>query len=241
MIEQAQQMSVKGIREGLLVTAPPDSSFTEMLTQMETELSAKGAFFEGSRVALQIGPRRLSQKEIGQLQRLFTTHNLELWAVLAEDAATRKLVREQDLAIRLAGSNTDLDGNMLEPVQPKPAHPNGTASAANGRHVLLLKETIRSGRSLYHEGDIVIVGDVNAGAEILAAGDVIVWGRLRGLVHAGALGSETAVICALDLSPTQLRIAGHIAISPYEPNRQPQPEIASVKDGQIVAEKWNKQ
>ena len=66
---------------------------------------------------------------------------------------------------------------------------------------------------------------------------MIVWGRLRGVVHAGAGGDEAAVVCALDLAPTQLRIAGQIAVSP-ERRKYPGPEIARIRDGQLIAETW---
>jgi septum site-determining protein MinC len=237
MIEQVQQLSVKGIREGLLITATTVGSFEVMCAQLRDELETKGSFLQGSRVALQVGARPLSKPQILQLQRQFLEFDLELCAIFSDDAETRALIRECDLAIRLAGSQTDLDGNVLIS-QTTPAS-NGQEKA-NGRQVLMIRETLRSGRSIYHEGDVVILGDVNAGAEIMAGGDVLVWGRLRGLVHAGALGDDTAVICALDLNPTQLRIADQIAIAPHEPGRKPQPEQASIKDGQITAERWNK-
>ncbi|MCL4261877.1 MAG: septum site-determining protein MinC [Anaerolineae bacterium] len=238
MIQEAQQLRIKGIREGLLITTSTEGSFGEMCAQVEAELQQKGAFFQGSRVALQVESRPLSKAQILQLQRLFIEHNLELWAILADDAHTRTITRDLDLAIRLAGSQTDLDGNALAQ-SPEPAS-NGQASAPNenGTNVLLLHETIRSGRSILHEGHVVIMGDVNAGAEIIAGGDVLVWGRLRGLVHAGAMGDDTAVICALDLNPTQLRIANQIAIAPHDAGRIPYPEQASIKDGQIIAERW---
>ena len=85
---------------------------------------------------------------------------------------------------------------------------------------------------------MVIIGDVNPGAEVIAGGDVVVWGRLRGVVHAGAEGNEGAVICALDLSPTQLRISGQISIPPQRRGK-PQPEMVRLQDGQVVAEPWN--
>ena len=84
-----------------------------------------------------------------------------------------------------------------------------------------------------------LYGDVNPGAEIIAGGSVIVWGRLRGMVHAGAGGDEKAIVCALDLAPTQLRIAGYISVSPQDKRRKPLPEIASVRQGRIVAEAWS--
>jgi len=87
---------------------------------------------------------------------------------------------------------------------------------------------------------VVIIGDVNAGAEVIAEGDVLVWGALRGTVHAGYPGNEEAVVCALVLAPVQLRI-GKLASRPPEDGAvSPQmPEVASVKNGQIVVESWN--
>jgi septum site-determining protein MinC len=83
------------------------------------------------------------------------------------------------------------------------------------------------------------MGDVNPGAEIVAEGNVIIWGRLRGMVHAGAKGNAKAVICALDLSPTQLRIAEEVS-APLVPQDHPRPEIVRInKDGQLQAELWS--
>ena len=81
------------------------------------------------------------------------------------------------------------------------------------------------------------MGDVNPGAEVIAGGNVLVWGKLRGMVHAGALGDSEAVVCALVLAPTQLRINNKIAISPAE-GRKKHPEMALVRDGKVVAEPW---
>jgi len=66
---------------------------------------------------------------------------------------------------------------------------------------------------------------------------VIVWGRLRGTVHAGAQGDQDAVVCALDLSPTQLRIADQISITPPQ-RRKPKPEMARLNKNKVVAEPW---
>jgi septum site-determining protein MinC len=86
---------------------------------------------------------------------------------------------------------------------------------------------------------VVVFGDVNPGAEIIAEGNVIIWGRLRGMVHAGAKGNRNAVICALDLSPTQLRIAEEVS-AVLKPREDPAPEIARInKDGKLQAEFWS--
>ncbi len=103
---------------------------------------------------------------------------------------------------------------------------------------MLVHRTLRSGFKISYAGHVVVVGDVNPGAEIIAGGNVVVWGRLKGVVHAGAQGDEEAVVCALELVPTQLRIADKIAIQPKRPSK-PQPEMARIHDGQVVAEHWN--
>ncbi len=102
---------------------------------------------------------------------------------------------------------------------------------------MLVQRTLRSGHSIRHPGHVIVLGDVNPGAEVIAGGNIVVWGHLRGVVHAGAAGDEAAMVCALDLSPTQLRIAGQIAVSPSRRGR-PKPEIARIRKGQIIAEDW---
>lgn len=95
--------------------------------------------------------------------------------------------------------------------------------------------TLRGGQVLHHTGNIVVVGDVNPGAELIATGDILVFGRLGGIAHAGAQGDTSARIFALDLAPTQLRIATSIAAD-AEPKRRsvPLPEAAVARDGRIV-------
>lgn len=95
--------------------------------------------------------------------------------------------------------------------------------------------TLRGGQALHHPGNVVIVGDVNPGAEIVASGDVLVFGRLAGVAHAGAQGDEAARVFALDLNATQLRIATFIAAEAEEARRvRAVPEAALVRDGRIV-------
>ncbi len=226
-------IEIKGIREGLLVRVSPDLD-VNWQQDLSAELTQKQSFLEGSRVALSVGNRPLRRDQLAGLVDFFTHHKLELWAILAEQEETKAAARDLGLATRLPGSQTDLNGNVL------PATPEAISaeSADQAPAPIILKETVRSGRSIFHEGDVVVLGDVNPGAEIIAAGDVIVWGRLRGLVHAGALGDDSARICALELTPTQLRIADQIAISPDQRPQNPVPEQAAIRQGQIVAEPW---
>jgi septum site-determining protein MinC len=231
--QTASVINIKGIREGLLITLA-EGPYEDLFQLLSAEIAAKQDFLRGSRIALAVGKRPLYRDQLAEIQNLFSQHGLTLWTVLAETVDTRTAARQLNLATRLPGSQTDLDGNARELAQPEVTSEE-TVTRAN---TLLLQETIRSGRSVYHEGHVVIIGDVNPGAEIAAGGHVIVWGRLRGLVHAGALGDETAVICALHFAPTQLRIADQIAIPPDDKRHNPIPEQAAIQGGQIIVEGW---
>jgi septum site-determining protein MinC len=103
---------------------------------------------------------------------------------------------------------------------------------------VLVQRTIRSGQTLQYPGHIVILGDVNPGAEIIAGGNIIVMGSLRGIAHAGAEGSSDAVVAAFRLEPTQLRIANHITRAPDGEKFTPEyPEVARVRNEVVVIEK----
>ena len=103
---------------------------------------------------------------------------------------------------------------------------------------ILINRTIRSGQLVKYPANIVIIGDVNPGAEVIAGGDILVIGKLRGVVHAGAGGANDCQIIALKLQATQLRIANIISRSPDElKDVEPTgPERAYVKGGSIILE-----
>ncbi len=115
---------------------------------------------------------------------------------------------------------------QLPPLPPVPA-------------VLYLRQTLRSGQTVSHAGHLVIVGDVNPGAEIMAEGDITVWGALRGIAHAGIGGKLDAEIRSLKLQPIQIRIAHAIARSPdrprvkYASGGKVGPEVARIVEGKI--------
>jgi len=105
---------------------------------------------------------------------------------------------------------------------------------------LMIRRTLRSGQRVHFQGNVVVVGDVNPGAEITAAGDIVVMGWLRGVAHAGAYGNVRAMVSAFRLNPTQLRIAHLIARAPDDVDEGlPEvPEFAEVREGHLVIDQW---
>lgn len=132
----------------------------------------------------------------------------------------------------------------VSPTVPVAKVPSATGTKALHRNptersvgVLYLRQTLRSGQAVTHKGDLVIIGDVNPGAEVSAEGDITIWGALRGVAHAGITGNATAEIRALKFDPIQLRIAHAIARAPdrskagfHGPSG---PETARIVDGKI--------
>jgi septum site-determining protein MinC len=102
------------------------------------------------------------------------------------------------------------------------------------KKALFLQRTLRSGQRVRYDGSIVILGDVNPGAEVVASGDIIILGALRGVAHAGATGDPTALVAALQLHATQLRIASCIGRRPDGDKASGSPEIARVQDGIVI-------
>ena len=83
---------------------------------------------------------------------------------------------------------------------------------------LYIQRTLRSGQSISSDGNIVIIGDANPGSEIIAKGDITVWGILGGIAHAGSAGNNFARIRALKMNAIQLRIADVFARRPDSAN-----------------------
>ncbi|NMP21242.1 septum site-determining protein MinC [Sulfobacillus harzensis] len=111
------------------------------------------------------------------------------------------------------------------------------------RHpTLLIRRTLRSGQRVRFYGNVVVLGDVNPGAEITAGGDIVVMGWLRGLAHAGAEGDGQAIVAAFRLNPTQLRIGHVIGRAPDQGEAvlPDVPEVAEVRDGRLVIDRWQK-
>lgn len=223
----SDRLSIKGTSDGLIITLGA-GAWQGLIDELDQRLSEKASFFKGGRVGLAVGPRQLTRLQLEQIGQILNQHKVTLWAVESESPSTQEAAAQLGLEIGLGGV----------PVRPAVTPPAGSASASEA---LLVQRTLRSGQVIHHPGHVVVIGDVNPGAEIRAGGSVVVWGRLRGTVHAGAGEGqgENAVVCALQLSPTQLRIGDYITRSPTDDtNHDIVPEMASVQGGQIIAEPW---
>ncbi|QDP40744.1 septum site-determining protein MinC [Radiobacillus deserti] len=121
-----------------------------------------------------------------------------------QEEKLRDLIREKNrLVVQSIESNVILKEKALEWKEDS--------------EIKIINKIIRSGQVVEVKGDLLLIGDVNPGAKIVASGNIFVMGSLRGVAHAGAYGNQEAVIVASYMMPSQLRIADYISRSPdYE-------------------------
>jgi septum site-determining protein MinC len=231
----AETVTIKGTSEGLVIRLG-SGPLNTVLDEMAARLEAKASFFIGGRVALRVGDRPLSAEQLQLIGSKLEEHGVTLWAVDGEHPITRAAARELGLETP--------DNQSAWPVR---LQATGLTASYAAEQIpreemvgIVVRRTLRSGQAIHHVGHVTLIGDVNPGAEIVAGGDIIVWGKLLGTVHAGAMGDEQAVVCALELAPSQIRIGSHIARSPGGGRPPRMPEIASVQEDRIVVEGWSK-
>lgn len=135
-----------------------------------------------------------------------------------------------EIAELMSKYDMSLDLNPISNVEAT----NKETEQVPGEETLLVRRTLRSGQKIHYDGNVVVMGDVNPGAEVACTGDIVVLGSLRGVAHAGIGDRVDATVFAFRLEPTQLRIAHYISRSPDEKLPQPQgPEVAKVVDNII--------
>lgn len=107
---------------------------------------------------------------------------------------------------------------------------------------VFLSQTLRSGQKVISSKTVILLGDLNAGAEIISEKDILVFGTIRGMVHAGAAGDKNAVVIAMKIQPTQIRISELIVRPSLEDQKSnmSSPEIARIEDNQIIVDYYQK-
>jgi septum site-determining protein MinC len=218
-------IQIKGLRDGLLVSLD-DAPWETQLAALMAQVDSQPSFFQGARLALDVASQVLNVNELVDLRDRLSERGIFLWAIVSESPKTEQTAQLLGLATRIS--------------KPRPEETRAFAVEDLGNETaLFLDRTLRSGTRIEFAGHVVVMGDVNPGAEIVAEGNVIVWGRLRGMVHAGSKGNQDAVICALDFSPMQLRIADE-ASAAMSPQTQSKPQIARINEfGNLQAEDWS--
>jgi septum site-determining protein MinC len=206
-----------GTDTGLLMRLEWDTPFAQLLDELEAHLQKSPSFFNGAQVLLEIGHQATPMHDIEQMGNVLSRYGVTLQGIVPT-----------------------LDGAERRP--PAPPQPIVAAPMFDPQtSVHLEHRTLRSGEKIAYEGQVIIMGDVNPGAEVTAGYNIFIWGSLKGSAYAGMPDHEEAVIAALHLAPIQLRIAGYIARAPEARTTTVwAPEIARIDQNAIIVETWER-
>lgn len=221
--DSSLQVRFKNQDGNLLLYLPPDTkgklsplSWPEVLEQLRHRLTTNERFWQPETLVYLITrDRLLDTRQLQEIVNVLAEAKLRLSRVYTSR-------RQTAVAAATAGYSVE---------QQTPANQRSSVSESTAKPLdepLYMQGTIRSGVEIRHAGTVIILGDINPGGSIVAEGDIIVWGRLRGLAHAGCNGKTDCRIMALRMEPTQLRIADKVARPPATPPTQYFPEVAYI-------------
>ncbi|NLJ59617.1 MAG: septum site-determining protein MinC [Firmicutes bacterium] len=233
---KTEDVIFKGTGHGIWIILPHDEDFVRLKGKLADKLESTDGFFAGAtRGILDIGELALQEEDVRELVGIIESFGISVSRVAGG-------VGNGITAV--AGG----EGRQRRPVEARGGSGSRRKSVVREHRrstiptdqAMLVGRTLRSGQRVTHSGNIVLLGDVNPGAEVVAGGNIIIVGSLRGVAHAGTPDNRRAVVVALRFMPTQLRIADLIARSPDGEHKAPRsPEVARIRNERIVIEAYS--
>ncbi len=206
---------LKGVGDSLWVTVDPDRSEDEIKEEINNVFQRLNHLAIGARVVIDPGKKGKSNELIDLLEQLLK----EKYQVGSVSLPPE--VREKQTNAENRIRQRDLDRSWYQ----------------YSSDVLMLTGRVRSGQKINARKHLLLLGDVNPGGEVVAGGDIIILGNLRGIAWAGQSGNEDSIILAFDFRPTQVQIAGYVAAGTSEASGK-NPEFAHVENGTIIVEDY---
>ncbi|MEZ0536100.1 septum site-determining protein MinC [Caldicellulosiruptoraceae bacterium PP1] len=199
---------MKGFNKGIAIVLNPVTDFNILCEELKNKVISAKNLFSGNEVPIQFIGRRLTSSELFQLIEIMKTFGGMHEAIFLWNELNFQTLLNYKDEINVSQNNDNFK---------------------------IFKGTVRSGQVVESNGDLIVIGDVNPGAQIMAINNVFVLGALRGVAHAGLNGNSNAIVFALELNPVQIRIANVIARSPdYDETKSNVPEVAYIQDNMIV-------
>ncbi len=219
-------VTFKGTVNGLTIIIKPEAGFEEIVDSMRLKIENAGKFFRGAKLAVKYRGRELNETEKNQLYDL-----------LKKESGATILSFDEEI---FDNSSTSVQGAITGSERNNQIKKYMYFKGIEEGQTKFYRGTVRSGQLITFDGNLVILGDVNPGAIIEATGNIVVMGLLRGVVHAGSDGNKDAIVAALGLNPTQLRIADIITRPPDEKGAGANqvPELAYVKGDMLYVERF---
>lgn len=233
----SQSVTIKSNKYGINLVLDPDIAFNELLKDVIEKFKASANFFKNAKLALSFEGRELSDDEEQQIIAAIEGNTTIEILCIVESGTKQEAVMKQNVeafynAVQQQCENTIAQNQIVENVVVPDQFYRGT---------------LRSGQVISSDSSVTIIGDVNPGAKIIAQGNIVILGALKGNVHAGCTGDRSCFVFALDMKPIQIQIGDLIAKSPDQPEPRrrtrrkdkesaAEAQIAVAKDGNIYIE-----
>ena len=236
-----------------------EAPFDVVAEELRGYLAKQDGLWSKGDITLNVGRRLLAREELAQVKTIIETHSgltvTRFWCspesldtgdfkieaksapvenpsqnpktLVHNEIAPPKPRRQTSVESQTTGESQTSVESIIEELKTR--HNKNGARNRNRTEALFIKSTFRSGESVHHPGDVVVLADVNPGAEIRADGDIVVLGSLKGWAHAGASGDAKAVIIALELPSARIQIAKYQGIAPTSSRRKSKSSVPGTK------------
>lgn len=211
-------------------------SSPDFIRDFEEQARDLANFLSGSSVSIIIDSKLKDEPNfdllIRDIRSELNRENISLKAVIDSLESTESLINNNTKSIPMSAEES-------APSEKKEAMDTSVIP-----ETLYVEANLRSGQLIRYPGNVFVVGDVNPSAEIIAAGDITIWGTLRGIVHAGADGDKEAKVMAMDLSAGQVRIADKVAAFKEVKGKDKKkdgikvPELVKIENNDIIVKRY---
>ncbi len=218
VLTQPRPIRLKG-RSYLALTLTPELPFEDWLARLDDLAARSAGFFLRRPVVVDVEGLEIDRPQLRELVAQLSARNVRIMGI----EGARPSLLGADLPPAMSGGRTasDFEPPVAEPV--KDAEPGAKADETSAVEIasplvappakatpsIVITEPVRSGQSLFTEGDVTIIGSVASGAEIIAGGSIHVYGTLRGRAMAGTMGNASARIFCRRLEAELIAIDGY--------------------------------
>ena len=205
-----KSVTFKGSKDGLVVLLDEAAQFENLKEALDKKAKEARKFFGNSKTIIYFKGRSLSLEQEEELISIIS-QNTDL-NITYTPSGMQKNVGKKNVGLQ------DFANSMF----------------TKQNNTIFHRGALRSGQAIINnKGGIVVIGDVNPGAKLVAFGDIVVLGNLKSVAHAGAGGDYDSFVAVLSLTPTQIRIADLITYIPREMIKKKAASMAYVESGQI--------
>ena len=224
MASKGEVVQVSGRGTNVDFTIDDSAPFDQVTRRLQQYLMENRGLWSSGSISVNAGRWMLSQEQLGRIKQVIESESgltvSRFWCspdhVEQENHGANGAVTAdfapKGFSLPQAKAGPAAGGPSIRPKLKEPK--SGGSSKGLPAEALFVKTTFRSGESIYYPGDVVVLSDVNPGAEILAGGDIVVFGRLRGLAHAGVEGDTKATVIALELDSPRIQIGPYTGLTP---------------------------